>query len=481
MGTEGAAAAAATPEERISLLEGNFMNNTNRIQKVEETVDKMHKKLLSMLGEIRENIVSANERITAQESQMMLARQYVDSGLNRVSVLEAAFQAGGNRGATEGNNKPLLESKAIQNMKVLGNDRAEYRMWQEKFANAMEQLRPGSKALFRLIGNKVMAEGIPLGPEGKWDEEKANEWLDEVEATGEDFSSGNWRWRLKKDLELVLIDKFEGEARNMVKNSSPEGSGLEAWMRIHDWFSRISGEGMSERRHRVMIPRQAKKEEDIVVELERWKREVREVELADENDGGEGKLPFTYKLAALKRILVGKIADHVRFKESELLANIKDKGEAKHRRIYEEIEKEVYTYVRLTKLEKPRKEETVPMDTDAVDKSANESEGYQDAANWWAGKWDWSAWDNSEDVDALGRGKAKAKGKGKNGGWDNKDKGKGKGGAQQGEFQKPFFAKCTNCGVMGHSARNCPELGKGIQRKLQRMWQARSPQEAVPI
>ena len=113
---------------------------------------------------------------------------------------------------------------------------------------------------------------------------------------------------------------MKGKARNMVKNASEVGSGIEAWMRVHDWFTRIGGEGKSELRNRVMMPKQAKKEEDIITELEKWKRELREVEMSDENDGTGGKLPDTYKLAALKRILVGKIADHVRFKESELLS-----------------------------------------------------------------------------------------------------------------------------------------------------------------
>ena len=91
-----------------------------------------------------------------------------------------------------------------------------------------------------------------------------------------------------------------------------------------------------------MAPAQSKREEDIINDLERWKREVREVETADENDGGEGKLPYTYKLSALKKLLVGRIQEQVRFKEAELQVTVKERGEAKHKRIYEEIEREVY-------------------------------------------------------------------------------------------------------------------------------------------
>ena len=91
--------------------------------------------------------------------------------------------------------------------------------------------------------------------------------------------------------------------------------------------------------------------------MEKWKREVREVEMAE--DGDEGELPPQYKLTARKRILVGKVTDHIRWKETELETRIRDKGKIKYTKMYEEIEKEVYGYVRLLKLEKQRKSEKV--------------------------------------------------------------------------------------------------------------------------
>ena len=57
-----------------------------------------------------------------------------------------------------------------------------------------------------------------------------------------------------------------------------------------------------------------------------------------------------------------------------------------------------------------------------------------------------------ESLNQLGKGKG---GKGY--------KGKGKGKSQgKGGYQTPFYGTCRNCGVYGHSAGNCPELGKGF-------------------
>lgn len=131
------------------------------------------------------------------------------------------------------------------------------------------------------------------------------------------------------------------------------------------------------------------------------------------------------------------------FKEAELLTNIREVGEAKHKKIYEEIEREVYVYVRLFMIEKRRKEEATPMDTDQVDNSGKESTqgGGQEQAGshnwdhqggwdtrWGTSEWNQEGWGQLQPVVALSKGKAAAKGKGKNGdGKGGKGGGKGKG------------------------------------------------------
>ena len=95
----------------------------------------------------------------------------------------------------------------------------------------------------------------------------------------------------------------------MVKSAGRrKDSGIEAFLKVHDWFSRIPGMGMAERRSKVTMP--SKKEGDLIYDLEKWKRDLREIESQEDTASA---LPYAYRLAALKRILVGKIQDHVRW------------------------------------------------------------------------------------------------------------------------------------------------------------------------
>ena len=116
----------------------------------------------------------------------------------------------------------------------------------------------------------------------------------------------------------------------------------------------------------LTLPNQAKREDDLLTAIEKWKRDLREVEMA-ETAGGDSELPPQYKLAALKRILVGRVKDHIRFKEAELDAKLSETGQEKHKKMYEEIEKEVYGYVKILRLESKHKEDA--MDIDGITES----------------------------------------------------------------------------------------------------------------
>ena len=467
-------------QNRLSVLEGAMTGFTaldarvgsldSRTAMLESSFQTLAEGLRAKSGEL-EGLITGNKDALNADIQDLKPRLETIFGELGTKMKKLEGESTGRAGGGNGG-KPILESKAIAGLGKLGSDKSEYRLWREKFENAMDQVRPGSKTLLLVWGNKVMSDGIPMKEEGGFDVEAVEDWSKEAADEDSDLDLDKWSLiRIGKDLMAVLTDKCEGEARDMVKNASREDSGIEAWMKLHDWFTRISGMAMSDRRNRVMSPNQSKREEDIIHDLERWKREVREVETADENDGGEGKLPYTYKLSALKKLLVGRIQEQVRFKEAELQVTVKERGEAKHKRIYEEIEREVHAYVRIAKLEKSRKEDAIPMDCDEIRDTPN-----SDWNNWARGKgqgvasitgWNWPAKEIQEvadywsidwmpiddpwgwDVNALGKGKAAMKG------WKGSSGAAGKGGGFQGA--------CYNCGEVGHPAQECPKgKGKGL-------------------
>ena len=68
----------------------------------------------------------------------------------------------------------------------------------------------------------------------------------------------------KADMINMLIDKTEGEARGNIKSIEDLEDGVEAYRVMHDWFTRVSGLGLAERRSRFMIPTPANNEGQIV-------------------------------------------------------------------------------------------------------------------------------------------------------------------------------------------------------------------------
>ena len=60
--------------------------------------------------------------------------------------------------------------------------------------------------------------------------------------------------------------------------------GVLAYVRIHRWFTQVSGMAMVERRNRIMRPEKcgykAKKDEDVIRCLEAWKLEMEEIRKA---------------------------------------------------------------------------------------------------------------------------------------------------------------------------------------------------------
>jgi hypothetical protein len=66
---------------------------------------------------------------------------------------------------------------------------------------------------------------------------------------------------------------------------------------------------------------------------------MREVEQAAENEseGREETLPYAFKVAALRKILIGKIGELIKMREPSLMASLTEIGKAKCTNIYEEM------------------------------------------------------------------------------------------------------------------------------------------------
>ena len=112
---------------------------------------------LAELTKMREQIAAMRSATTAEQAnQLVIQEQETTSKLaeklvmsvttieNRMAALEiTTAQAMSNMAQTtpiEKKRKSLAESKCVGNMRTLGSDKAEFRMWNEKFINAIAQV-----------------------------------------------------------------------------------------------------------------------------------------------------------------------------------------------------------------------------------------------------------------------------------------------------------------------------------------------------
>ena len=134
--------------------------------------------------QLGENVAMITNKLDALGGRMDTASQVFQREQDRIQKLEDALGKGG--GAKVKEWKPLLESKAIQNLTKLGSNRSEYRGWAERLTNALEAMRPGARTLFKVMGNKVLAEGMPM-KQGKFDHDKFGDWYEEAELQDPDL------------------------------------------------------------------------------------------------------------------------------------------------------------------------------------------------------------------------------------------------------------------------------------------------------
>jgi len=368
-------------------------------------------------------------------------------------------RSGGRNGGDRFNE--ILECKSISNLKMLGSNKSEFRVWNERLKIAFNQTRKSARKVLDwasdVTTNAVSREAYEVEELNK----NTNGELDK-HMQYDTFS---------EDLFSVLYEKCEGDALLKVQSvdMSSEEKGLVAYKAIHAWFTQTTGLAISHRMQYIMSPPRAKKDEDIAQAVEKWEREVTELERLEPEDG---KLTWGMKITALKLIITDKIKEHVDFKETEM----RSKG-IKSETLYKQMKEEIMRWAVQKRLEKTRSKD---------DMEIGEMQDGVEAT--WTGQEEWGQeqeWDWDNTVYNVGKGKyggGKGKGKygggkyggkgnwqeGKNGwhegknGWYGGKKGKGKEKGEPAAYQ-PFAYACHGCGVIGHRVSQCPEAGKGFQ------------------
>ena len=218
---------------RLKAKSGQVIDHTTRSTTTETALQDLTTKLNAFPALIQQEIVN---NITGLNDKVAAIEQAINAGTSLTSS--------GDRGK-----KIITEYKIIGAQKQLSNDKKEYRQWQEKMKNAMEQVSPDVREVMERIETTV------------WGKAEEREWLEKEDSVRIIAKVSEARWKeIKRDLYGVLMDKTEGEANMLVKNERRDG--LMSYMKINKWYTEQSGKGLTDRKRAVMRPEKVKKESD---------------------------------------------------------------------------------------------------------------------------------------------------------------------------------------------------------------------------
>ena len=181
-----------------------------------------------MFDELRAGLNTAFQRINALELSIA----------NKVDRDEANTLIDGKLHTTQssGYHKPVLESKAMQEVAKVA-DAKQYRAWNKKMKNALEQSRTKSRRVLEMIEKMTeeeVTEELNLG--GHPSMKDAIKGVAKIEYPGHDDEIDQKFDELDRDMWAVLCAKTEGEAEEKV-DACNQGEGLWAYMRLHKWLS----------------------------------------------------------------------------------------------------------------------------------------------------------------------------------------------------------------------------------------------------
>ena len=193
-----------------------------------------------------------------------------------------AAQAG-NRG-----NRSLADSKCVGNLRTLGSDKAEFKLWNDRFINAVAQtLGTSWRKYMRNINRQLDTDRRVLKEEELNRIEGAEEIGNGIEAS--------------ENLYCVLVEKTEGDAALRV-NSGEQGQGMKAYMRVYLWFAGTTGLALTEKTRMLMHPTPVKHEYEIADALEKWAEQERTLRA----HGDDYKLSAVFKVTALRVLMTCK-------------------------------------------------------------------------------------------------------------------------------------------------------------------------------
>ena len=257
------------------------------------------------------------------------------------AILENVTQKEGGEPRRE---KGLADSKCVANLKVLGSDKSEFRMWNEKLINALAQAKGTEwRTFMRSLNRKLDVDRrILSNPE--------IQELDGADAMGS-------MEKAEENLYFVLVEKTEGDAALRVHSGEP-GEGFSAYMRIYLWFAGTTGLALTEKTRMLMHPNPVKHVSEVAEALEKWAEQERTLRA----HGEDYKLPAAFKVTAL-RLLMNCKREQFDTMEREAKAN---NGEKVCEGMFEDLFARIKEYAVQKRLDEIAKKESHKLEPDQV-------------------------------------------------------------------------------------------------------------------
>ena len=177
-------------------------------------------------------------------------------------------------GKFQGFAKPILESKAISEVGKL-TDAKSYRPWNRKAKNAIDQIRPTGRKVMEML--ESITEDMITCASVREPKQSNKDTITDVYLArfAEKYPDLDKSLdEANRDLWSILEAKAEGEALGKLK-SVPQGEGLMAYIRLHQWFIRTTDQGQNQRRSAIMHPGQCKHDHEIASAIEEWEEKYR--------------------------------------------------------------------------------------------------------------------------------------------------------------------------------------------------------------